>query len=194
MTLMDYGWDNETRDASVVLEDTRWGYRISEGAQDGWRYQLARGAMMALTLGLIGSAGMIWTLEPAIFPWDPTVARIFLSAALLVISAAMVGSGIFARSADVLEVDIKGRVLKLRQTGGRLGQPVTAKTVRFEEITRIDLAETTLMSELKSALSRWDYGRITVRMHGKRPMTILTGDMVELEPLLRRLRGDTGVA
>ncbi|PTX56254.1 hypothetical protein C8N43_0907 [Litoreibacter ponti] len=194
MTLMDYTWDVPVRDASIDVETTRWGYRITEMAQTGWVYASARVALMALTVGVIASAGLIWTIPVTAMFGDPLVSRILLSVALLVVAAAMVGSGVFSKGAEMLEVDVKGRVLHLRQHGRAVAGRKARKTVRFEEITRIDLAETSLLSELKSALSQWDYGRITVRLHGKRPMMILSGDMSELEPLLRRLRADTGVA
>ena len=108
-------------------------------------------------------------------------------------AAALVASGDFSLRCDEIEVDLKGRVLHIASRG-RHGVLRSRKTLRFEEITRIDLAETGLMSELRSAITRLDYATITLSAHGGRAIKIIGGDMMDLEPLLSRLRGDTGVA
>lgn len=192
MTLMDYTWDQAETAPSVDFEHTSWGYRLSEVEKKGTHYHIARVLFAGLTFGLIAAGGMVWTLADTNFPGDPSLARAVLSSAFYIVAAALVVNGAFLPHRDVLEIDVRGRVLSLI-SHNRSGWRKTRRTIRFEEITRIDLAETSLISELKSALTNWDYGRITMTVAGHRPVHMVGGDMAELEPLLSRLRSDAGV-
>lgn len=190
---MDYTWDQADTDPSVEIEPTSWGYRLAEARGAGMRHHLARVLLAGVTFGLIAAGGMVWTMSDANFPGDTPVPRALLSSALYLVAAALVMNGAFTRHRALVEIDVKGRVLHFVAQCNQ-GWRKTRKTVRFEEITRIELAETSLMTELKSALTRWDYARITISVHGRRPVHLMGGDMAELEPLLSRLRRDTGVA
>lgn len=193
MTLMDYTWDLPETEPSVDVVHTSWGYRLSEVQQKGWRHQVTRAVVAGLAFGVFAAAGMVWTLADSSFPGDPSFARALLSSALYIIAAALVVNGAVAPHRDTIEVDTKKRVLSLVSHGSH-GLRETRRTVRFEEITRIDLAETSLIHELTAALTRWDYGKLVVSVAGRRPVHLVGGDMADLEPLLSRLRRDTGVA
>jgi len=192
MTMIDTSFETNHAEPSVVQQHTSWGYRLSEAEQAGSRDHVARIIFAGLTFGMFAAGGMVWTLSDASFPGEPSLARAVLSTALYIIAVALVLNGAFTPHRDIVEVDRKRRVLKFI-SHNRRGWRKSRRTVRFEEITRIDLAETSLIGELKSALSRWDYGRITVTLEGKRPLHLIGGDMSELEPLLPQLRRDAEV-
>lgn len=193
MTLMDFTLDVPEQQPSVEVKPTAAGYRVFEAKQDGWRVQAARATMALVCFGMMAAGGMVWSLSDASFPGDPAMTKAILSTALYIVAAALVANGAFSQKREELFVDVKGRVLHIF-TRGPFGWSTDRKTLRFEEITRIDLAETSLISELRSALTQLDYGRITLQAHGERRFNLVGGDMAELEPLLSRLRGDTGVA
>ena len=192
MTLMDFTLDTPEQQPSVEVKRSSAGYRVREAEIDGWRVQAVRAVTAAVCFGLIAAGGMVWTLTDASFPGDPSMSKAALSTALYIVAAALVANGSFARKSDEVQVDVKGRVLHV-VARAPLGLLRIRKTFRFEEITRIDLDGTNLMTELRSALTRWDYGRITLSAHGDERVTLFGGDMMDLEPLLRRLREDTGV-
>jgi len=193
MTLMDFTLDAQEQQPSVEMTRNSAGYRIREAKQDGWRVQVARVFMAIVCFGMMAAGGMVWTLTDATFPGDAAMSKAALSAAIYIVAAALVANGAFSRVRDEVQVDLKGRVLHFVSRAPR-GLMQSRKTLRFEEITRIDLAESSLMSELRSAITRLDYGSITLSAHGNRAFNIMSGDMMDLEPLLSRLRGDTGVA
>ncbi|WP_298256707.1 hypothetical protein [uncultured Litoreibacter sp.] len=192
MTLMDYTFDTPEEDPSVEVKRSSNGYRLRETELNGWMVQATRVFMAALCFGLMATGGMIWSLNDTSFPGDPAISKAVLSTAIYIVAAAFVASGAFRRKDEVI-VDLKGRVVHV-VSRAPLSIMKSRKTFRFEEITRIDLDETNFMTELRSALSRWDYGRITMSAHGNDRVNLCGGDMLDLEPLLRRLRADTGVA
>lgn len=192
MTMMDYVLDTADHEASVEIDNTSWGYRIREVEMKGWRVHVARAVTAALCFGMMAAGGMVWTLTDATFPGDPAITKAVLSTAIYIVAAALVANGAFLPKRDSIEIDTKGRTLNI-VSRSFAGWRKNRKTYRFEEITRIDLAETSLMNELRSAITRWDYGSITLSIHGTRDLRLLGGDMDDLGPLLSRLRGDAGV-
>ncbi|RLJ60062.1 hypothetical protein BCF46_0254 [Litoreibacter meonggei] len=193
MSLMDFTLETPEQEPSVTVKRISGGYRVRETKLDGWRVQIARAFMAAICFGLMAAGGMVWTLTDASFPGDPSITKAVLSTAIYIVAAALVANGAFSRDRDELHVDMKGRLLHI-VSRAPLSLLQSRKTLRFEEITRIDLAESSLMSELRSAITRFDYGTIKLSAHGDRAFNIIGGDMMDLEPLLCRLRGDTGVA
>ena len=193
MSLMDFTLDAPEQEPSVVVKRTSGGYRVRETRIDGWRVQIARAFLTATCFGLLAAGGMVWTLADASFPGDPSITKAVLSTTIYIVAVALVAKGAFSRERDELRVDLKGRVLHIGSPAS-YGLLQTCKTLRFEEITRIDLAESSLMNELRSAITRFDYGTIKLSAHGDQAFNIVGGDMMDLEPLLCRLRGDTGVA
>ena len=193
MSLMDFTFDEPEQHPSVEVKRTKAGYRVREAKPAGWSVQAVRMSMAVVCFGLMAAGGLVWSLSDVSFPGDPALTKAVLSAAIYIVAAALVVNGAFSRDGDELQVDLKGRVLHVVSCSP-LGLLKSRKTLRFEEITRIDLSDTSLMSELRSALTRFDYGSITLTAHGDRALKVIGGDMAELEPLLSRLRGDTGVA
>lgn len=193
MSLMDFTFDEPEQRPSVEVKRTKAGYCVREAKPDGWAVQAMRASMAAVCFGLMAAGGLVWSLSDASFPGDPALTKAVLSTAIYIVAAALVVNGAFSQEGDELQVDLKGRVLNVVSRSA-LGLLKSRKTLRFEEITRIDLSDTSLMSELRSALTRFDYGSITLTAHGDRALKVIGGDMAELEPLLCRLRGDTGVA
>ena len=193
MTLMDFTLDADEQKPSVDVKSSSAGYRVREAQLEGWRVQVARAVTAAVCFGLMAAGGMVWTLTDASFPGDPSITKAALSTAIYIVAAALVANGAFSRKSDEVQVDVKGRVLHI-VTSVPFGVKRSRKTFRFEEITRIDLDGSNLMTELRSVLTRWDYGCITLSAHGNQRVTLFGGDMMDLEPLLRRLRADTGVA
>jgi hypothetical protein len=192
MTLIDYTLDSSEQQPSVKVKRSSVGYRVREVSPDGWRVNAARALTAALCFGFLAAGGMVWSLTDASFPGDPSISKAMLSTALYVVAAALVANGAFSHQNEEVQVDLKGRVLHVVASGPR-GLKRSRKTFRFEEITRIDLEGTNLLTELRSVLTRWDYGRITLSAHGNQRVNLFGGDMMELEPLLGRLRADTGV-
>ncbi|SHE36252.1 hypothetical protein SAMN05444273_101206 [Litoreibacter ascidiaceicola] len=193
MSLMDFTLDAPDQQQSVDVKRTSAGYRVCETKLEGWQVQVVRVFMAAICFGMMAAGGMVWTLTDTSFPGDPAITKAILSTAIYIVAAALVVNGAFAQSRDEVEIDLKGRVLHIISRAP-YGIMNSRKTLRFEEITRIDLAETSLMTELRSAITRLDYGTIKLSAHGGRAFKIVGGDMMDLEPLLSRLRGDTGVA
>ncbi|SFR51710.1 hypothetical protein [Litoreibacter janthinus] len=193
MTLMDFTLDTPDQQPTIEMKRNSSGYRLREAKADGWRVQAARALTAVVCFGMMAAGGMIWTLTDASFPGDPAISKAVLSTAIYIVAAALVANGVFTQQPDEVQVDVKGRVLRITSRSPN-GWFKTRKTLRFEEITRIDLAETSLVTELRSAISRLDYGRITLSADGGRRFNLIGGDMMDLEPLLSRLRGDTGVA
>ncbi|MEP3345292.1 MAG: hypothetical protein ABJN34_10615 [Litoreibacter sp.] len=193
MTLMDYTLDGPEQQSSVDVKHSSRGYRVQEVKPDGSLSYVARIAAVATCLGLIAAGGMVWTLADANFPGDPILSKVMLSSVLFIVASAFVFSGALSGKSGEVQVDLKGRVLHV-VCHGITGFKRSRTTFRFEEITRIDLEGSNLMTDLRSVLTRWDYGRINLRAHGDHRVKLFGGDMMELEPLLRRLRADTGVA
>ena len=146
MTLMDFTLDTPEQQPSVEMTRNSAGYRIREAKLDGWRVQAARAVMAAVCFGMMAAGGMVWTLTDATFPGDPAMSKAALSAAIYIVAAALVANGAFSRMRDEVQVDLKGRVLHFVSRAPH-GLTQARKTLRFEEITRIDLAENSLMSD-----------------------------------------------
>lgn len=192
MTLMDFTLDAPEQQPSVDVKRSATGYSIREAKMEGWRIMAARAATAALCFGMMAAGGMVWTLADASFPGDPSMTKTILSTAIYIVAAALVVNGAFASSRDEVQVNVKDRVLHVL-TRAPYGMLQSRRTFRFEEISRIELSDADLMTELRGALSRWDYGKITLTA-GQKHINLFGGDMMDLEPLLRRLRQDAGVA
>lgn len=117
---------------------------------------------------------------------------IWIVGTIRMIGRALGLGGLLVRNHDAVVLDLRNRALRLVRRGS-MGLMHTTRTIRFEELVRIDVKESGVISEIRSALSHWDRGRIVLSLRGGKRLPILSGEMDELEGVLRRLRADAGI-
>ncbi|WP_298292111.1 hypothetical protein [uncultured Litoreibacter sp.] len=199
MALADYGFDatfeaSENESPIVLSLDestTRTGYAVrASQAAAGLKARYSRiilsAAMSGTGLFLMIAGGSI-VADGAKGAWLLTPIAIYLFLAGLVWLSALL------RRPQELNVDHKGRCFHLIKRGLR-GAEVGRQTIRFEEVVKISLIDHLASLDMRASAMNWDMGRIDVTWRQNTVTPMITGDVAELEPLLRRLRREVGMA
>lgn len=181
MSFADIGFDPSLPERSLLIRDTRNGYRVKPNAHT----RTATGQLVSRAVvpaAVIFAASMTWSGAAL----SILAQAVVLTGALMVlffVTQRLISRG---RVTDFV-VDRQARILRLKH--GRRHTQV----LRKEEISRIDLNEGAPLLDQVRAGHPADAGQVVVTLEGGRKLTVLTGELFELEPLVRRIKNDLSV-
>ncbi len=199
MALADYGFDTtfegtvEEAPISLSLDEktTRTGYRVR--ASDAAAGLKARISRIILSTALSATGLYLLFKGGSIVSADATGAWLLTPIALYLMASGLFWMMTLLRRPQELQVDQRGRCFHLIKRNLR-GQERKRETIRFEEVVKINLIDNLPSLDMRASSMNWNMGRIDITWRQTQVLPMVSGDVAELEPLLRRLRREVGMA
>lgn len=199
MALADYGFDMtfeaSVEEAPIVLSldetATRNGYAIR--ASDAAAGLKARFSRIVLSTVIAATGLFLLVQGKSLISADAMGAWLMTPIALYLIISGLIWVAALLRRPQELVIDHKCRCFHMINRN-LFGNESGRQTVRFEEVAKIEMVDTLTALDMRASAMNWDMGRIDVTWRQDKLTPMITGDVAELEPLLRRLRREVGMA
>ena len=176
---------------SVETRPSRNGYvvRVSDAANGMWARTFKR--VVCYLMGVMGALLMV--SAPLLVAQDSFGLWLLPAIGAYAIVASCVSLCRISRLQTELYVDQAKRTLSLVKRG-IAGRQARNQTIRFEEISKLELIDGLASSDMLAAKMNWTVARLQVVWQNRKVTPIIMGDADELEVLMTRLRKDVGIA
>lgn len=199
MALADYGFETtfegsiEDAPFTLSLEEaaTRKGYVVRpSAAASGLKSRIYR-MVMASLLASIGSYLLVQG-DTLVSP-DTVGGWLLAPIGLYLIASGLFWMTTLLRRQQELEINHRDRCFHLIKRDLR-GQEANRQTIRFEEVVKISMIDDLAALDMRASALNWAMGRIDITWRQNKVTPLVVGDVAELEPLLKRLRREVGMA